>query len=200
MILPGTRLSTRIRRVRRALHRHSLRSYLGGLWLRRHFARATGMVIWGGGFPTPSFDIRGHLGTGGCTIFGGTRIEVGRGGQLEIGKGTFLNRNVRITCEQSITIGRDCLLASDVVIMDTDEHVREGLGYPIAPVTIGNHVWVGFRAMVLKGVTIGDGAVIAAGSIVTRDVPENALVAGQPARVIRILSPLDGPVPLTSRE
>jgi acetyltransferase-like isoleucine patch superfamily enzyme len=54
-----------------------------------------------------------------------------------------------------------------------------------APVHIGSHVWIGARALILKGVRIGDGAVVAAGSVVTRDVPSRALVAGNPAQVIR---------------
>ena len=54
-----------------------------------------------------------------------------------------------------------------------------------APIHIGNHVWVGVRAIILKGVTIGDGAIIAAGSVVTRDVPANTLVGGVPAKIIK---------------
>ncbi|WP_309473787.1 DapH/DapD/GlmU-related protein [Curtobacterium sp. AG1037] len=68
--------------------------------------------------------------------------------------------------------------------MDNDAHSLNG-AYGRKPVRIGNHVWIGQGARVLKGVTVGDGAVIALGSIVTRDVPARALVAGQPARVIR---------------
>lgn len=53
-----------------------------------------------------------------------------------------------------------------------------------APINIGNHVWIGLRAIILKGVTIGDGAVIAAGAVVTNNVPANSVVAGVPARVM----------------
>ena len=59
---------------------------------------------------------------------------------------------------------------------------------PCAPVVIGNRVWIGCNALVLKGVRIGDGAVVAAGTVVTRDVPANSLVGGNPARVIRELA------------
>ena len=54
-----------------------------------------------------------------------------------------------------------------------------------SPIVIGNHVWIGRRAMIMKGVTIGDGAVVAAGAIVTKDVPPNCVVAGVPARVVK---------------
>jgi acetyltransferase-like isoleucine patch superfamily enzyme len=69
--------------------------------------------------------------------------------------------------------------------MDTDFHRVDGRASADAPVSIGNRVWIGAGAKILKGVSIGDGAVIAAGAIVTRDVPAGALVAGNPAQVIR---------------
>ncbi len=75
----------------------------------------------------------------------------------------------------------------DVQVLDTDFHtiVRDGSPQAsVAPVRIGDHVWIGTRAVVLKGVTIGDGAVIAAGAVVTADVPTGAVVAGVPARVV----------------
>jgi acetyltransferase-like isoleucine patch superfamily enzyme len=70
------------------------------------------------------------------------------------------------------------------MIRDDDEHYV-GDGSPTAPVTIGDHVWLGTRAIILKGVTIGDGALVAAGAVVTKDVPPKTLVGGVPARVIR---------------
>ena len=69
-----------------------------------------------------------------------------------------------------------------MIIRDNDSHQILGSN-GTQPITIGNHVWIGTRAMILKGVTIGDGSVIAAGSIVTHDVPPNSLVAGVPAVV-----------------
>jgi acetyltransferase-like isoleucine patch superfamily enzyme len=70
--------------------------------------------------------------------------------------------------------------------MDSDSHTIGPANGPVsAPIEIGDHVWIGARAMVLKGVTIGDGAVVAAASVVTKDVAPGTLVAGSPARYVR---------------
>lgn len=104
---------------------------------------------------------------------------------LELGSG-FFNINTKIRCGNSIKIGKGVAISHDVTIMDSDFHFLEYEGYRQSePVVIGNHVWIGSRAMILKGVKIGDGAVIGAGSIVTRSIPPNCIAAGNPARVIR---------------
>ena len=106
------------------------------------------------------------------------------GARLEIGDGSFLNYRTEIVAHERVSIGRGCLLAWDVQVLDSDSHRIDGAPHT-APVSIGDGVWVGCRATVLKGVTIGEGAVVAAGSVVTRDVPPRALVGGNPARVLR---------------
>jgi acetyltransferase-like isoleucine patch superfamily enzyme len=103
---------------------------------------------------------------------------------LEIGDRTYLNRRTEIVARREIVIGSDCAISWDVLITDSDEHWQEHVEM-VQPVRIGNHVWIGARAMVLRGVTIGDGAIVGAGAVVTRDVPPRTLVAGVPARVIR---------------
>ena len=76
--------------------------------------------------------------------------------------------------------------APSVVIRDYDGHTIDLPGYEIAkPIHIGEHVWIGNRAIILKGVTIGDGAIVAAGALVTGDVPAHTIVAGVPARIIK---------------
>lgn len=92
----------------------------------------------------------------------------------------------------SVIIGRRCLLGADVFIADSDFHAvdpaarrRRERQAPAAPVRLGDNVFVGTRAMILKGVTIGDDAVIGAGSVVTSDIPAGAVAAGVPARIIR---------------
>lgn len=107
-----------------------------------------------------------------------------RGAVLSIGDGSFVNHRSEIVAHERVTIGRGCLLAWDVQVVDSDSHRMDGRPHT-APISIGDRVWIGCRATVLKGVTIGDGAVVAAGSVVTRDVPARALVAGNPARVVR---------------
>lgn len=123
-------------------------------------------------------------GTGRIVIYHGCDIQIFRSASLEIGSGTVVNRNAQIICQDSITIGDGCLISRDVVIRDNDGgHKINVDGYQTAaPVTIGNHVWIGQGAMILKGARIGDGAIIGAGAIVTGRVKANALVMADPSR------------------
>lgn len=124
------------------------------------------------------------------------RLDIGNRAVLSIGDGVYLNEGVHITCNISVTIGPRCLIASDVVIMDDDGHPvdwrerhnhwpKEPADRLGAPIVIEENVWIGTRAIILKGVHIGSGAVVGAGAVVTHDVPPAALVAGVPAKVIR---------------
>lgn len=130
-----------------------------------------------------------------CFISAGVRIMVSdRGGvntRLALGSNVFINHYAVIDCHHSITIGNHVLIGPNVYICDFDHDtaVRAGDGFEsefvYAPVRVGNHVWIGANAVVLKGVTIGDGAVVGAGSVVTRDVAPMAVVAGVPAALLR---------------
>lgn len=117
----------------------------------------------------------------------GVRVVVDAG-TLTVGHATNVNgTGTRILCAQEITIGAYCTFSWDVQVLDNDFHAItvDGVEQPsAAPVRIGDRVWLGTRAIVLKGVTIGDGAVVAAGAVVTRDVPAGAVAAGVPARVV----------------
>jgi acetyltransferase-like isoleucine patch superfamily enzyme len=117
----------------------------------------------------------------------GVRIVVDSG-RLTIGHGTNVNGlGTKILCAEAITIGAGCTFSWDVQVLDNDFHaitVDGALQPSVAPVIIGDRVWVGTRALILKGVTVGDGAVIAAGAVVTKDVPPGAVVAGVPAKVV----------------
>lgn len=116
---------------------------------------------------------------------------IGSGTGLRIGHRTQLGHNARI--DQYVILGDDVVMGPDVVIM-TNRHAFEQLDVPInrqgnlppKPVVVGNDVWIGTRVIILPGVTIGDKAVIGAGSVVTKDIPEAAVVAGCPAQVIRL--------------
>ena len=97
-----------------------------------------------------------------------------------------LNAEDEIICTNKITIGNEVAIARGVIIRDTDSHeILDGKHIKSQPIEIGDHVWIGARAMIMKGVKIGEGAIIAAGAIVTKDVPAKCLVAGVPAKVIR---------------
>jgi len=114
----------------------------------------------------------------------GFNILVGPGAKLSFGSG-YANHDLKLECMKEIQIGQDVAIAYHVTISDTDRHELSGQSDNPAPIIIGNHVWVGARAIILKGVSIGDGAVVAAGAVVTRDVPPKTLVAGVPAKIIR---------------
>jgi acetyltransferase-like isoleucine patch superfamily enzyme len=102
---------------------------------------------------------------------------------ISIGDQTYINRRTEIKCQNKVTIGRACAISWDVVIMDTDYHSINGKS-TTSPVHIGDNVWIGCKSIILKGVCIGDGAIIAAGSVVTKDVPPNTLVGGNPAKLL----------------
>lgn len=115
----------------------------------------------------------------------GSYIWITHSGHLEL-SGGFINEGVTITCASEMHIGKGANIAREAVIRDYDGHYIEDVDYRTAkPVWIGDNVWIGYRAMILKGVTIGDGAIIAANAVVTKDVPPHSIVAGNPAKVIR---------------
>jgi maltose O-acetyltransferase len=99
------------------------------------------------------------------------------GARLSIGAGTAFNYGVSIEATRQISIGTDCMFGSMVRVSDAGAHGA-------APVTIGNNVWLAHGAIVEPGVTIGDGAVVSAGSVVTSDVPPRMLAVGNPARAV----------------
>jgi coenzyme F420-reducing hydrogenase beta subunit len=118
-------------------------------------------------------------------MYQGTFIWIKRSGTLEL-DGGFMHEGVHITCGAYIKIGKNAHIAKNVIIRDLDGHYVESADYRTAkPVIIGDNVWIGNRAMVLKGVTIGDGAIIAAGAVVNKDVPSYSVAAGNPAKIIR---------------
>ena len=114
----------------------------------------------------------------------GFNVFVGPGAKLSLGSG-YANHDLKLECFKEIQIGQDVAIAYHVTISDSDRHQLSGQSENPSPIFIGNHVWIGARAIILKGVHIGDGAVVAAGAVVTQDVPAKALVAGVPAKIIR---------------
>lgn len=129
-------------------------------------------------------------------------IELFERGRITIGSGTFIGRS-KIFCAEKVDIGAGCWIADNVFIMDSDLHstsmsrrvadafsyTRTGeldyyTGIPTRPVRIETGAWIGAGAIILKGVTLFEGCIVGAGSVVTKDVPSRVIVAGNPARPI----------------
>jgi acetyltransferase-like isoleucine patch superfamily enzyme len=113
-------------------------------------------------------------------------------GEITIGDYCVVNPGVRITSASSITIGNNCMLAMYVYLMDMDGHdLYHRVFAPgnSAPIVLKDNVWVCDGAVIGKGITIGENSVVAARSIVTKNVPANVVVAGNPAKVIKQLDP-----------
>jgi acetyltransferase-like isoleucine patch superfamily enzyme len=123
----------------------------------------------------------------------------GGAGSIAFGSYCIVAPGVRMRSAIGIQIGDNCMLAESVFITDSDWHDHYHRIYPgrREPVTLANNVWVGDRATICKGVTIGENSIIGAGSVVTRDVGANVIAAGNPAKPVLELDPK---LPLTRRE
>jgi acetyltransferase-like isoleucine patch superfamily enzyme len=113
-------------------------------------------------------------------------------GEVSIGDKTVLGQECTISAYQHVSIGEQCILADRVMLIDFDHNVAE-VERPIRvqgiykrDVRVGNNVWIGHAAQIMRGVTVGDNAIVGAGAVVTKDVPANAVVGGVPARVLRM--------------
>jgi galactoside O-acetyltransferase len=131
-----------------------------------------------------------------------------RDAEITIGDRCFIGKSHLVAAEK-ISIGDDVVISWGVTIDDHNSHsmdwsvrrhdienwhkgIKDWTDIVIAPVTIGSRVWIGFNAIILKGVTLGEGCIVGAGSVVTKDVPPYAIVAGNPARIIRQMVRPDG--------
>jgi len=138
----------------------------------------------------PSLHIAGNLVIGSGTKIWSkiyrTRLAVFEGAELSIGSNSFIN-GARIAAKTKISIGDNVHIAPEVVIMDSDFHDKSNLNAEGASsaIAIRNNVWIATRVIILKGVEIGEGAVIAAGSVVTKNVNPYTLVGGIPAKFIK---------------
>jgi acetyltransferase-like isoleucine patch superfamily enzyme len=124
--------------------------------------------------------------------------------RVSIGKNTLVGPNTIIDCVSKVTIGDNVLISYECVFSDSDNHSlsyskrkddlenwrlgrQDWTDVNMAPILVNRGAWIGARAIILKGVTIGEGAVVGMGSVVTRDVPPFTVVAGNPAKEIRKL-------------
>jgi len=134
------------------------------------------------------------------------RCESFGSGQIIIHQDVYLGDDTLISCAKHVEIHRNSLLAHGVLVFDNDSHPvdtsqrladyesilrgdRSGDNISATPVSIGPNAWIGMQSILLKGVTIGEGSIVAAGSVVTKDVPPRSLAAGNPAIVIGSLPP-----------
>lgn len=116
---------------------------------------------------------------------------------ITIGDNTFIGHGTSISAGKAISIGNNCFISGGVRISDNDGHPLNYVDRmnhlpprkeDVKEVRIGDHVWIGSHAAILKGVTIGDRSIVGACSVVTKDVPPDMIVAGNPARIIKTLA------------
>jgi acetyltransferase-like isoleucine patch superfamily enzyme len=184
----------------RFMHRHGM--------LNRNYMRLIVRWAW------LKLRWRGRLQTDGlCFVGPGVKLEIGRGavvrlgrwcwighgtkiraheGEVGIGAKSVLGQECTISAFQSVIVGRECIVADRVMLIDFDHGVVE-VERPIRrqgiykrDVRVGNNCWIGYGACILRGVTIGDNAVIGTSAVVTADLPANSVSAGIPARILRM--------------
>lgn len=121
----------------------------------------------------------------------GTKIRVHEG-EVSIGSKSVMGQECTISCYQHVSIGRECIIADRVMLIDFDHGVVE-VERPIRlqgiykrDVKVGSNVWIGYGACVLRGVSVGHNSIVGTNSVVTKDVPENAVMGGVPAKLIRM--------------
>ena len=169
-----------------------------GRYLRRRFLtkagwrwRTDGLVFFGSGLEL-------EIARGARVDFGrfvwlgeGTKVRCHEG-RVEIGAKTVIGQECTISAYQRVRIGEQCVIADRAMFIDFDHGVVE-VERPIRlqgiykrDVEVGSNVWIGYGACILRGVRVGDNAIVGTNSVVTKDVPANAVVAGIPARVIRM--------------
>ena len=144
--------------------------------------------------PDVTFEIgpRAHVHLGRWSWIGhGSKIRAHEG-EVRIGAKSVLGQECTISAFQHVSIGRECIVADRVMLIDFDHGIVD-VERPIREqgiykrdVRVGNNGWVGYGACFLRGVTVGDNAVVGTSAVVTSDVPANAIVGGVPARVLRM--------------
>lgn len=163
-------------------------AYIRGMLISIRFQRISKVSMRG---PVKILKRNGSISVGSATAFW-PHVKLSCGGRtreepavIRIGCRCSIGDRTEILSGKNVTIGDDVIIAWDCVIMDRNYHSAEGAQEIMKPVVIKDKVWIGCHSIILKGVTIGAGAVVGAGSVVTRDVSPSTLVACNPARVIK---------------
>ena len=174
-----------LRRLAWKWRRATWRQRLQAVWSLRHCeARGERCVVYG----RPIVDGSDMRVGDDFKVWSGPRKTLISGwGKIRFGDRCFVNVGSTIIAVEEIVVGDDVAFANDVYVMDSDSHGVEGRPHRQAPIRIGDGCWIGARAMILPGVTLGKRVLVAAGAVVTKDVPDDSLVGGNPARVIRAL-------------
>lgn len=116
-------------------------------------------------------------------VYDGCRVNIKKNAYLNFKSG-YMNSGVTINVKDKISIGEDCEIASGVVIRDNNSHsINKKRDYK--EIVIGNHVWIGTNSVILPGTKLGNGVVVAAGSVVNKEFPDNVLIGGVPAKIIK---------------
>lgn len=122
---------------------------------------------------------------GAFCFYSGCNITMQKKAKLSLKNG-YMNSKGKIRCFDSISIGEGTYISEEVILSDSDNHKIIGSSRLVnEAIDIGDHVWIGMRSMILKGVTIGKGTIIAAASVVVKDIKDNCLAGGVPAILIR---------------
>jgi acetyltransferase-like isoleucine patch superfamily enzyme len=122
------------------------------------------------------------------SLYQGASVYVAPNATLKISGNAFLNTNSTLNCFHRIEIGNGVCISDNVEIQDSDNHfINEQKGEMSAPIVIEDNVWIGKNVIILKGVTIGHNSVIGAGAVVTKNVPNHSVAAGNPAKVIKTI-------------
>ena len=194
----------------RLIQRYKLHDELNRLLLEDEFNRCNRQVTNAGSIFYQESKVYNHKNDKGKIRLGynthirGNLLVFKYGGEIQIGNDCYIGENSNIWSGERITIGNGVLISHNVNIVDTNSHELDSykrverykevvsIGHwnnkgsiITAPIIIKDFAWISFNAIILKGVTIGEGAVVAAGSVVTKDVPDYTLVAGNPAVFVK---------------
>lgn len=118
------------------------------------------------------------------SFYSNCQFEIYDKAKVDFGNNIYFNNNCTVIVRSGLTVGDNTIISQNVVIRDSDVHSIDGI-VNCGKISIGRNVWIGTNAIILKKVTIGEGAIIGAGSVVTKDVPPHSVVAGNPARIIK---------------
>ncbi|MFS2224598.1 acyltransferase [Pantoea sp. B65] len=128
-------------------------------------------------------------------IYPQARIEIGQNGHCTLGKEVSIGQSFHLICEKHVTIGDFSLISSNVFISDTDHNFLDinqpyvCQGISVSETNIGNNVFIGRNATILAGSRVGDNCIIAAHAVVKGVFPDNCMIAGTPAKIIKVFDP-----------